>query len=105
MLAYSGLSTQKMEDLLARLALAMQEYNLPITYHKRLDNANVDALSRKEHSDLEYTATTTQLSFLAKDLRQQQFTDPVIPQIHKALTQNKSTSPRWNTLNYAYTMV
>ena len=69
-----------------------------ITYRKGLDNANADALSRKEHSDLEYTAATTQLPFLTKDLRQQQLTDPVIAQIHRALIQNKSTPPRWNTL-------
>ena len=77
----------EMEGLLARWALAaMQEYDCTITYRKGLDNVNVDALSQKEHSDLEYTAATTQLPFLAKDLRQQQFTDPVIVQIHRALT-------------------
>ena len=92
------LSAQKMEGLLARWALAMQEYDFTITYRKGLDNANADALSWKEHSDLEYTAATTQLPFLTKDLRQQQLTDPVIAQIHRALTQNKSTPPRWNKL-------
>ena len=36
-------------------------------------------------------AATTQLPFLTEDLRQQQFTNPVISQIHGALTQPKST--------------
>ena len=39
------LSAQKMEGLLARWALAMQEYDFMITYRKGLDNANADALS------------------------------------------------------------
>ena len=90
------LSAQKMEGLLAWWALAMQKY-FTTMYCKGLDNANADALSQKEHSDLEYTAATTQLPFLTKDLRQQQLTDPVIAQIHRALTQNKSTPPHWNT--------
>ena len=92
------LSAQKMEGLLARWALAIQEYDFTITYRKGLDNGNADALSRKEYSALEYIAATTQLPFLTEDLRQQQLTDPVISQIHSALTQHKSTPPRWHTL-------
>ena len=87
-----------MEGLLARWVLAIQEYDFTITYCKGLDNGNADALSRKEYSAFDYTAATTQLPFLTEDLRQQQLTDPVISQIHRALTQHKSTPSRWHTL-------
>ena len=46
----------------------MQEYDFTITYCKGLDNTNADVLLRKEHSDLEYIAATTQLPCLTKDL-------------------------------------
>ena len=46
----------KKEVLLARWALAMQEYDFTITYRKGQDNGNADALSRKTH-----TAATTQV--------------------------------------------
>ena len=40
-------SSQKMEGLLARWALATQEFDFTITYHKRVEHGNADALSRQ----------------------------------------------------------
>jgi hypothetical protein len=40
------LSAQKMEGLLCRWALAIQEYDFALCYKKRKDNSNADALSR-----------------------------------------------------------
>jgi len=40
------LSAQKMEGLLCRWALALQEYDFKIVYRKGTLNANADALSR-----------------------------------------------------------
>ena len=40
------LSAQTMEGLLCRWALAMEEYNFEIVYHKGTLNTNADALSR-----------------------------------------------------------
>ena len=57
------LSAQKMEGLLARWALAIQEYDLTITYHKGQDNGNAAALSRKTH-----TAATTQVQLCTDEL-------------------------------------
>ena len=85
-----------MEGLLARWALAIQEYDFTITYRKGLEHGNADALSRKEYSDSEHAAATTQLPLLMEDLRQQQLSDPVIYQIHRALSHNRSIPPRWH---------
>ena len=93
------LSSQKMEGLLARWALAIQEYDYTIAYRKGLENGNADALSRKDYQDLDHTtATTTQISLLTDQLRQQQHDDPVMCHITKALCDGHSSSPqasRW----------
>ena len=63
------LSSQKMEGLLARWALAIQEYDYIIAYRKGLENGNADALSRKDYQDLDHTtAATTQISLLTDQL-------------------------------------
>ena len=90
------LSAQKMEGLLARWALAIQEYDFTITYRKGLEHGNADALSWKEYSDPEHAAATTQLPLLMEDLRQQQLSDPVIYEIHRALSHNRSIPPQWH---------
>ena len=82
-----------MEGLLARWALAIQEYDFTITYRKGLEHGNADAFSRKEYSDPEHAAATTQLPLLMEDLQQQQLSDPVIYQIHRALSHNRSIPP------------
>jgi len=83
------LSAQKMEGLLARWALAIQEYDFTITYRKGQDNGNADALSRKAH-----TAATTQVQLCTNELRQQQLSDPIIQQIHDALSQTHPIPPQ-----------
>ena len=83
-----------MEGLLARWALAIQEYDFTIQHYKGLVHGNADALFRKDYSDPEHTAATTQLPLLTEDLRQQQLTDSVIHEIHEALLRNNSTTPR-----------
>ena len=53
------LSSQKMEGLLARWALAFQEYDFAIVYRKGSENQNADALSRQfEHWDDQSAATS-----------------------------------------------
>ena len=53
---FQWLSGQKMEGLLCRWALALQEYDFRIVYRKTSLNTNADALSRRK--DPELTATT-----------------------------------------------
>ena len=93
------LSSQKMEGLLARWALAIQEYDYTIAYRKGLENGNADALSRKDYQDLDHTtAATTQISLLTDQLIQQQRDDPVMCHIKKALCDGHSSQPqasRW----------
>jgi len=57
------LSAQKMEGLLARWALAIQEYVFTITYREGQNNGNSDALSRKTH-----TTATTQVQLCTDEL-------------------------------------
>ena len=51
------LSSQKMEGLLCRWALALQEYDFTIKYRKGSLNANADALSRCIHPETSLAAT------------------------------------------------
>ena len=90
-----------MERLLARWALAIQEYDFTIQHRKGLVHRNADALSRKDYSDPEHTAATTQLPLLTEDLRQQQLTDSVIHEIHEAHPRNNSTTPRWHKFPFS----
>ena len=56
------LSSQKMEGLLARWALATQEYDFTITYHRGVENGN---LSR--HPGIDLTATVSYSSFFSAE--------------------------------------
>ena len=82
------LSAQKMEGLLARWALALQEYEFTIHYCRGQENGDADALSRRTYPDIQLVAATTQTPILTHSLHQQQLTDPVIQQLHTALFQN-----------------
>ena len=104
------LSAQKMEGLLARWALAIQEYNFTISYRKGCQNNNADALSRmplpegdkantlsmNTTSGGEHTAATMCSSCLSAELQQQQHNDPLLCQLHEELSQDrkKTFSPQ-----------
>ena len=80
-----------MEGLLARWALAIQEYEFTIHYCNRHENGNADALSQRTYSDIVLVAATSQVRTYVRietqTLHQQQLTDPVIQQLHTALSQ------------------
>lgn len=77
-----GLSVQKMKGLLARWALAIQEYDFRIVYRKGQQNGNADALSRKSHDPKGVTAATVTLPTATPGIRQAQKDDPVVQEIH-----------------------
>ena len=76
-----------MEGLLACWALAIQEYEFTIHYRRGHENGNANALSRKIYPDVQSTAATSQTFTLTQTLRQQQLSDPIIQQLHTALSQ------------------
>ena len=85
------LSAQKMDGLLARWALAIQEYDITITYRKGCLNNNADSLSRRPNP----VAATTRTSELP-DLLLHQGNDPVIQQLRKSLqSQSAPRSAIW----------
>jgi len=68
------LSAQKMEGMLCRWALAIQEYDFHIVYWKGSLNANVDALSRTNNTPRAITLATPHPS--TTDLHSAQLADP-----------------------------
>ena len=85
-----------MESLLARWALAIQEYEFNIQYKRGMDNGNADALSRKIYPDTQMVAATSRTPVLNEILCQQQATDPVIQQLYTGLSHsnNKPAAPK-----------
>ena len=73
-----------MEDMLARWALAMQEYSFTTQHRKGKDNRNADALSRRSQPDGECTVSTVYATN-QEDIRQHQQDDPIISVIRDAL--------------------
>ncbi|KAL5469538.1 hypothetical protein EMCRGX_G030807 [Ephydatia muelleri] len=68
------LGEQKMEGLLCRWALAIQEFSFEIVYRKGTTNGNADALLRRRGPDretLHAALTTVHASFTAKEAQQQ----------------------------------
>ena len=90
------LSSQKMEGLLCRWALAMQEFNFVIKYRKGCQNGNADALSRNVPSPV--VATTQFVSDpIKKDIQQAQQADPILQIVYEAIQKPefRPTSRQW----------
>lgn len=93
------LSAQKMEGMLARWALALQEFDFKIEYKPGSQNGNADALSRR---DSPYTESSPcAATFLRPDLTQNELhvaqqTDPVIAQLYQHLSTAKPPSTSTN---------
>ena len=91
------LSAQKMEGLLCRWALALQEYTFKIVHRKGTLNGNADALSRRPHpvtTSLPVAVTTTTEPTTA--LRQAQLEDPILQQVQQALSHGKPDISSWH---------
>ena len=91
------LSAQKMQGLLCRWALVIQEYDFNIIYRKGSLNSNADALSRQQPTTCAITVEWPQQSLVA--LRQSQETDSTISKVlHARLS--TATAPhiqQWKT--------
>ena len=88
------LSAQKMEGLLARWALAMQEYDFDIKYRKGTKNANADTLSRCPTTPVTTGAVSVSTEPWKEELRQQQLQDPILSQLKEALQHSADTRLR-----------
>ena len=86
------LSAQKMEGLLCRWALAMQEQSFDIVYRKGTENTNADSLSRNPVSDSQVVAITS-LQSITDDIQRAQLNDLVIKQIYDTLSNLRNTKP------------
>ena len=71
------LLAQKMEGMLCRWILAMQEFNFDIKYCKGSLNLNADALSRRSGSDPSDAAAVTIATSSTEQLRHHQQQDPI----------------------------
>ena len=93
------LSAQKMEGLLCRWALSMQEYTFTIQYRSGSQNVNADALSRRDSPPKIFPSALTQISNSAarQPLLDQQKSDPVVKEIPQALSQSskKPSGQTW----------
>ena len=83
------LSAQKMEGMLSRWALAMQEYDFQIVYRKGALNTNADALSRLPVSHC--AITQARPLYTSEALRTAQLEDSTVSKVLKARQQ--STRP------------
>ena len=90
------LSAQKMEGMLCRWALAMQEYDFTIVHRKGSANTNADALSRLPPPSCALTVALPHYSL--PELKKAQMLDPIISVVHKARLQSCDV-PRDTTFN------
>eukprot|EP00731_Ephydatia_muelleri_P006920 Em0003g1168a len=92
------LGEQKMEGLLCRWALAIQECSFEIEYRKGTTNGNADALSRRRGPDretLHAALTTMHAGFTAEEIRQAQQQDKTTLQLkyHPGPTSDTLVAP------------
>ena len=88
------LSAQKMEGMLARWALLMQEFTFTIQHRRSKDNNNADSLPHQPHFVLD---TAAAVSWSDTDsLREGQQRDPVIAEIRTWLQTSSSCPTPWS---------
>ena len=89
------LPAQKMEGMLCRWALALQEYDLKITYRKRSANANADALSRCGREECALTLATPQ--YIPTELQQAQREDEDVSKVRetRSHSEDQPQGPEW----------
>ena len=86
------LSSQKMEGLLCWWALAMQEFDFTIKYHKGSQNGNADALSRHTPSNPTVAATQFSTDSLKNSIQAAQQTDPYLHKAYEAVKRGIETN-------------
>ena len=95
------LSAQKMEGMLCRWALSMQEYTFTIQYRSGSQNANADALSRRDYSPKTITSALRQISNseARQQLVEEQRSVPIVNEILHALSRSseKPTGQKWKS--------
>ncbi|KAL5506281.1 hypothetical protein EMCRGX_G007894 [Ephydatia muelleri] len=86
---YRWLAVPKMEGLLCRWALAIQEFSFDTVYRKGIANGNADALSRREpEMETPHAAmTTVYAGFTPEELKKAQKQDDALQQLYTACTQ------------------
>jgi len=89
------LAGQKTLGILARWAIALQEYDLDLRYQRGEENSHADALSRRQHSDHLACLVGLQSSVDAPDLRALQLGDPVLQVFINAFESSPQKAPVW----------
>ena len=90
------LSAQKMEGLLCRWALAIQENDFHIAYRKGSLNSNADALSRRDTQSGHCALTVANAASAKAELYAKQQQDPVTKRVYTALKANVAPrAPDW----------
>ena len=79
------LSAQKMEGMLSRWALAMQEYDFTITYRKGAQNTNADALSHRNKIQAAVAVTALSTKERKLELKQAQENDSMLKHVRQAM--------------------
>jgi len=82
--------SSKMGGLLAWWTLTIQEYEFTIHYRRGHENGNADALSWRTYPDVKLVAAASQAPILTHTLQEQQLIDPIIQQLHTALSQHSN---------------
>ena len=84
------LGSQKMEGMVCRWALSIQEFDFDITYRKGSLNAKADMLSRRDQPDPVETTALTRAEGFPNKIAQCQLTDEVIKKLYDALLSSPS---------------